>query len=92
MESHAVAQVAAAANLPFLALRAIVDPSDRTVPEAAFRTVGATGRINPLPLLGGLMEQPAMIRDLLRLAHDARAARSGLRRAAGLGAALLRVG
>jgi hopanoid-associated phosphorylase len=92
MESHAVAQVAAAANLPFLALRAIVDPSDRTVPEAAFRAVGPTGRINPLPLLGGLMEQPMMIRDLLRLAHDARAARSGLRRAAGLGAALLRVG
>jgi adenosylhomocysteine nucleosidase len=92
MESHAVAQVASAANLPFLALRAIVDPTDRTVPEAAFRAMGPRGRITPWPLLAGLMERPMLIRDLVRLAHDARAARSGLRRAAGLGAALLRVG
>jgi hopanoid-associated phosphorylase len=92
MESHAVAQVAAAAKLPFLALRAIVDPADRTVPEAAFQAMGPKGRIKPWPLLAGLLENPMIVRDLWRLAHDARAARAGLRRAAGLGAALLRVG
>lgn len=92
MESHAVAQVAAAARLPFLAVRAIVDSADRTVPEAAFRAMGPTGRIKPWPLFAGLLERPMMVRDLWRLAHDARAARAGLRRAAGLGAALLRVG
>ena len=46
MESHAVAAVAAEAEIPFLVLRAVADPADQVVPQVAreaLRPDGASG-------------------------------------------------
>lgn len=92
MESHAVAAVAAAAGMPFLALRAIADPAERGLPLAALVALGPRGTIQPGPLLAALLRRPGDIRALLRLGGDARRARRALARAADLGPAFLAFG
>ncbi len=46
MESHAVGQVAFDAGLPFLVLRAVLDPATRTLPSWIMETVGTDGRLD----------------------------------------------
>ena len=47
MESVAVAQVAAAAHLPFLAVRAVADPAGAAVAAGAVAAVDSDGRLRP---------------------------------------------
>ena len=82
MESHAVAAVAAEAGLPMLVLRAIADPAARTLPWAALTGLGPNGRRRPLAVLARLLENPAEIAAVVRLARDSRAALRSLARAA----------
>jgi adenosylhomocysteine nucleosidase len=82
MESHAVARVAAAAGLPFLAVRVVADPAGRTIPRAALQAVGPDGSLRPSAAIGALMLRPWELVGCLRLFADERAALRSLRRVA----------
>jgi hopanoid-associated phosphorylase len=78
MESHIAGAIAAARGLPFAVCRAIVDPAWRTLPTAAMAGLRDDGTTVLLPVLRELLRQPAQIGPLLRIAADARAARTSL--------------
>lgn len=61
MESAAVAAVARDRNLPFMALRAISDEVDDTIPAALHDSVDAWGRPRPLTLIATLGRQPSLL-------------------------------
>lgn len=84
MESQVAAEAAAAAHLPFLALRAISDGADQTVPAFAMGGVDADGNTRLLPVLAGLLRRPGALPDLLRLGRHFNAALAGLRAVAAL--------
>ena len=88
-ESHAIAEVAQAAHLPFLALRAIADPAEQSRPRAAYRT----RRDDPYAasMLLGLW-RPWELPALWRFARNGRSALATLRRVAALGPAALACG
>jgi adenosylhomocysteine nucleosidase len=89
MESHEVAAAAAAAGIPFLVIRAIADPSDRVVPQAALEALRPDGRVRVLATLGGVIRQPGQLIALLRLGRETAAALAALRRAALLAGVVL---
>jgi hypothetical protein len=72
------------AALPFIVMRAIADPAERTVPAWVMRAVSADGRTAILPVLSHLTRRPGQLPALVRLATDARAAMRSLRRVAAL--------
>lgn len=84
MESCAVAEVAAARSLPFIAVRAIVDEARDALPSAAVAaSLGGEFKIGRL--VAGLLRSPADIAPLMRLARRYRAATCSLRCVARLG-------
>ncbi|OLL31934.1 hypothetical protein BTH42_09910 [Burkholderia sp. SRS-W-2-2016] len=91
MESHIAGATAAAHGLPFAVCRAIVDPAWRTLPPAATAGLRDDGTTALGPILRELLRQPSQLGALLKLAADARAARTTLveaRRALGEAGAL----
>jgi len=78
MESAAVAEVAAKHNLPFIAVRVIVDTAADRLPRAVVAASRA-GRVRGGRLLGGLILAPREIAALLRLARRHRMAMRSLR-------------
>jgi hopanoid-associated phosphorylase len=80
MESHVVAQVAAAHGLAFTALRVIVDPAGRTIPPAALVGMSPEGRANVKAILRSLVARPSQLGPLTRVALDALAARAEMQR------------
>ncbi|KMQ80973.1 Adenosylhopane nucleosidase, HpnG [Candidatus Burkholderia pumila] len=78
MESHVAGAIAAARGLPFAVCRAIVDPTWRTLPPAATAGLRDDGTTTIGPIIRKLMRQPSQLGALLRLAGDARAARTTL--------------
>ena len=79
MESAAVAEIAAAARLPFLAVRAIVDTASDAVPQAALAaTTAGTGALRIGPLLAALTRAPEELPALIRMAGGYRRARRAL--------------
>jgi adenosylhomocysteine nucleosidase len=89
MESHEVAAVATAAGIPFLVIRAIADPYDRVVPQAALEALRPDGRVRVLSTFGGVIRQPGQLMALLRLARQSGRGLASLRRAAALAGARL---
>jgi hypothetical protein len=87
METAAVAGVAAQAGLPFLGIRAIVDPVQCEIPAAALAGMGADGASYPLRTLAALLRNPGDLPALLRLAFNYNAALKSLSKAARLLAA-----
>jgi adenosylhomocysteine nucleosidase len=86
MESSAIAEVAAGARLPFLAVRAIVDTATDEVPRAALAALNpATGALRIGQLLAALARSPSEVPALLRLGGCYRSARRALTAAAGSG-------
>lgn len=85
MESVAVAQAAMAANVPFLAIKVVVDTATDTLPRAVMAVDGA-GRIRAMKLAGTLLRHPNEIIALIRLAGRYGPARRSLRSLAGLSA------
>jgi adenosylhomocysteine nucleosidase len=77
MESLGVAEVAAAHNLPFIAVRVIVDTAADVLPRAVLAASQA-GRVNVLRLIGGLVVAPRDFMALIRLAQRYRAANRSL--------------
>ena len=88
MESGAVAEAAVEADLPFLALRIIADPADRTIPQAALHGIAPDGSRRPWAVLRELLMRPTDLPPLIQLARDSDAALRQLRRVALLGSAL----
>lgn len=78
MESAAVAEVAAEHNLPFIAVRVIVDTAADYLPRAVVAASRA-GRVHFGRLIGGLILRPREIAALLRLARRYRIAMRSLR-------------
>lgn len=81
MESHRAARAAAAAGVPFVACRVVIDPALRAVPSAAVAGMGSDGRTDLVALLRVLARHPGQLPDLLRLARDSGKARAALRTA-----------
>jgi hopanoid-associated phosphorylase len=78
MESHIAGAIAAARGVPFAVCRAIVDPAWRSLPRAATAGLRDDGTTTILPILRELLRQPSQLGALLRLAGDARVARTSL--------------
>jgi adenosylhomocysteine nucleosidase len=83
MESHGVARAAARRSVPFLVVRAVADPADRSLPRSATAGLDASGTIKPLATLAALVTDPAQIRTLVGVAGDALTALAALWRFAG---------
>jgi adenosylhomocysteine nucleosidase len=89
MESAAVAEVASAAGLSFLAVRAIVDTAADALPRAAIAATTLNGStVGIARLLGALARRPAELPALVRLAGRHRAASRTLSAVARSGALL----
>jgi hopanoid-associated phosphorylase len=78
MESHRVARVAAEADRPVLAIRAIGDPAGRVLPALAARALREDGRPRIGPVIAGLLRRPGDLGALLRVKRDTDAALASL--------------
>ena len=84
MESAAVARVAAAAGVPFAAVRSIVDPLGFDLPPAALAGMDQHGNTAMLPVVRELLRSPTQLKALLTLGAYFRLALRELRSAAEL--------
>ena len=80
MESHVVADMAAAHGLPMIAIRVITDPAERALPVSALAGMRPDGTTDMAAVLRSLVRRPYDVPALLRTALDARAARATLLR------------
>lgn len=78
MESASLAEAADEANLPFMAIRAIVDPLEQDMPTSVLWVINARGRLRPLHLLASLARRPANLLLLIQLRRNYLAARTTL--------------
>lgn len=79
LESVAVAAVAKARGLPYLALRAIVDDAEASLPDDVISSTDAYGRPRPLALATALLKSPRNLVRLPSLARDFAEATRALR-------------
>ena len=84
MESASVAKAAVEADLPFMAIRAIVDPFEQNVPPSFFKAISQRGRLQPFHLLANLARRPADLLILNQLRRNFNAARNTLTTVASL--------
>ncbi len=80
MESHVVARAAAAAGVPFVAIRVVGDPSNRAIPRAALAGLGEDGRVAGGAVARALLLRPWECIDMMALALDTGRAMRRLRR------------
>jgi len=74
LESHIVARAAAEAGLPFLVVRAIADPAECDLPEAALIPLRPDGTPDLPRIIAATLRQPRQIPALIRLGgHTSRA-------------------
>ncbi|MEK6736908.1 MAG: phosphorylase [Pseudomonadota bacterium] len=78
MESAAIARVAANAGIPFIAIRAIVDPIYFSPPDALLSAVFPDGSVDFIRLISLLIKGSVPIKTLTHLAIGMHAARSTL--------------
>ena len=78
LESGAVAEVAAAAGIPFAVLRAVCDPAARDLPSAAIEALDRQGRIAPMKMASILARHPMQVFALIALGRYAARARRAL--------------
>lgn len=74
MESMAIAEVAAAHQMPFIAVRVIVDSAQDALPRAVAAAAGSAGHLRPWRLIGALALAPGDLAPLIRLACRYRSA------------------
>jgi adenosylhomocysteine nucleosidase len=82
LQSFHVAEVSAAHNLPFIAVRVIVDSAEDVLPRAVV-AASRDGQVNMRRLIGGLAAAPLDLIALIRLARAYRAATRSLTAVAG---------
>ena len=81
MESHVVARAAAAADVPFVVIRVVSDPSNRALPRRSPSSeITEDGRIDGGAVAGALLRRPWECMDMLTLALDGAQAMRRLRR------------
>jgi hopanoid-associated phosphorylase len=81
MESHLVARLASTYGLSFAAVRVVIDPAHRVVPEAALAGMRPDGGTSITAVMRELIAGPSQLSSLLRVTYDAYAARRALLRA-----------
>lgn len=91
MESHGVGRVAVANGVPFLVVRAVADPRDRTVPPWVTASIDVDGSIRFGVVAAALLTRPWDVARLLRLGVDGRAGLATLRRVAAAAGASFRL-
>jgi hypothetical protein len=84
-DSHAVAEVAIAAGLPLLVVRAVAEPAEEMRPTVAFAANGADGQPRSLAVVGHLAKRPWEIPAAWRFSKNGRLALDALRRATSIG-------
>lgn len=84
MESHVAARIAQAHGLPFAALRAVADHSDRDIPPAALAGMKEDGNADIVAVLKSLGRAPGQLPALIRVASDTGRAKAALLRSLGL--------
>jgi len=90
MESAAVAAVARAAGIPWIAVRAIADPAGDPLPTAVLDNIGEDGSIDPGAVLRSAATSLRQMRSLVHLGrHHARAGRAMRRLVQAAGVPLL---
>jgi adenosylhomocysteine nucleosidase len=85
-ESHAVAEVALAAGLPLLVVRAVAEPAETPRPAVAAAAMSVDGHARSLAVVGHLAKHPFDIPAAWRFSKNGRIALEALRRVAALGA------
>ena len=85
MESLAIAEIAHTHQLPFIAIRVIVDSAVDALPRAVTAAADSEGHLQVWRIMGALARAPADLAPLMRLAQRYRAANRSL-------AAIARVG
>jgi len=78
MESLAIAEIAHTHQLPFIAIRVIVDSAGDTLPRAVTAAADSEGHLQVWRLMGALARAPADLPPLMRLARRYRAANRSL--------------
>lgn len=78
MESAAVAAVAREEGVPFMAVRAVADAMDTTIPKSTLNAFDEFGRLNFLKLIQGFVQHPTELFALLRIGRDYQAAQKTL--------------
>jgi len=73
-ESHIAAKAAATYDLPFAALRVIIDPVHRRLPPAALVALKSDGSLDYGAVARSVLREPNQIPQLTRIAFDAKAA------------------
>jgi adenosylhomocysteine nucleosidase len=84
-DSHAVAEVAAAAGLPLLVVRAVAEPAEEMRPAIAFAANGIDGQPRSLAVVGHLAMRPWQIPAAWRFSKNGRLALDALRWVASIG-------
>jgi adenosylhomocysteine nucleosidase len=84
-DSHAVAEVAAAAGLPLLVVRAVAEPAEEMRPAFAFAASDADGQPRSLAVIGHLAKRPWEIPAAWRFSKNGRLALDSLRRVIPIG-------
>jgi len=90
MESHRVASIAAAADVPFLVIRAVSDTSVQGIPKSAIGAINENGTPRYGKVISGLFRWPGDLPKLIRLSKDTERALASLRRVALTAGALFR--
>ena len=70
MESHVVAEFAAACGIPFAALRVVSDDAHHALPPAVLGAMKPDGGVNVAAVIGSLLRKPGQLPALLRTARD----------------------
>ncbi len=78
MESHAVALAAQAAGVPFLVVRAIIDPAQRALPWAVLGSIAPNGRARKGLVTARLFLRPWEVPQVNRLRKDSGTALAAL--------------
>ena len=78
MESHIVAAVGLAHEVPVAAIRVITDPARRSLPVSAVAAMRPNGTTNIAAMLRSVLKRPRELPALFQTALDARAARATL--------------
>lgn len=80
MESHVVADIAAARGLPMAAVRVISDCAARTLPQSAVVAMRSDGTVDVRAMIRAIARTPSELPMLFRTARDALVSHVALRR------------
>lgn len=80
MESAAVAAVAVASGIPFIAVRVIIDPLQFSPPETLLEAVYPDGGVNPIRLTALILKRSVHFTTLMQMGTGMRKARKTLSR------------